>query len=355
MILVILGPTASHKSDLGDYIYNNYESIKDILFDEDSSKSIKIVNFDAFQVYKELNVGVAKPSDLNSDTINTKYLLYNIKSIEDNFDIKEYQSLGREVIKKYKDSHNLIFIGGSGLYIKSLLFNYIFLEEEDNVKKEEIESYLNSLTNKELYDLLIKLDYEESKKISINNRKRLLRCLFINLYYDSTKSRMNESKKDELYYKDIPIRFIFINPYRENLYKDINERVDLMYDTYHLKDEALSILTKYHYFDEEQELSCSSSTTNNTNNTTFKPLRSLEAIGYKEFKDYYSLLKEFNNNNNNNVIEVDTIIKERIKKNTRNYAKRQVTFFKHQFNSVYLNEVSSIKEAISLIEDGKIK
>ncbi len=306
-IIVILGPTASNKSKLGEYLLKLIPSSL-------------IVNFDAFQFYKEMDIGTAKPS---KEELNTnRYLFYDYLKIDDlkGMDIYRYQKEGRELINKYLKEDNektLIFIGGSGLYIKALLFNYIF--KEDNLNLSSLNSDNNKdysflfkdLSNKEIYDRLIKYDKEDTLKININNRKRLERSLYLNTYLNISKSKMNKDQKDTLLY--LNTLFIYLKPNREELYLKINQRVDKMFDL-SLKDEALNLIDKYG-----------------------KNKRALQAIGYKEWFNYDK--------------DIDNIeeIKELIKKNTRNYAKRQLTFFNHQFNSVHLNIFDDVNQAINNI------
>lgn len=280
MIYVIIGPTASKKSDLAialkERITNSY-----------------IVNFDSFQVYKELDKGSAKPS--KEELAKGYYLLYDFLPLNENNDVATFQKLGREVIKNYIKDNDLIFVGGTGLYIKAILFNYIFDKEEIKMPKD----YKDNKTNEELYNELVKLDKEDALKIGVNNRKRLLRSLFINEVHNKSKSEINENKKDELLYDDV--KFIYIKPDREKLYETINKRVDKMVDS-GLLDEVKYLFSKYE-----------------------KSSNGLKAIGYKEFIPYLE----------GNATLEETI--ELIKKNTRNYAKRQYTFFNNQFKSVKEN------------------
>lgn len=273
-IIVILGPTCSHKSFLG-------ESLHSLI------PGSVIVNFDAFQIYKEMDIGTAKPSkeELNKGY----YYFYDYLSLKEDNNIYFYQEISRKFIESHKDN-TLIFIGGSGLYIKACLFNYIFNKDEVKMPLD----YKSNYSNEELFNELKSIDLEASKSIHVNNRKRLLRALFINEIEGKNKNDINKNKCNELLYKDS--EFIFINPDRETLYNDINLRVDKMKEL-GLKEEAINLLTKYK--DDN--------------------LLSLNAIGYKEFK--YLLSNELNEDE----------VFELIKKNTRNYAKRQITFFKHQF------------------------
>ncbi len=277
MIYVVFGPTASKKSDLAiklkERLTNSY-----------------IVNFDSFQVYKELDKGSAKP--VKEELAKGYYLLYDFLPLSENNDVATFQELGRNVIKNYIKDNDLIFVGGTGLYIKAILFNYIFDKEEVKMPLD----YKKDKTNLDLYNELLTLDKEDALKIGINNRKRLLRSLFINEVHNKSKSEINNNKKDELLYNDV--KFIYIKPDREILYETINKRVDKMIES-GLIDEVKYLFKKYD-----------------------KSSNGLKAIGYKEFIPYLE-----------NKVSIEETI-ELIKKNTRNYAKRQYTFFNNQFNSV---------------------
>ena len=294
MIYVIMGPTASKKSDLAIKLHEKLPFSY-------------IVNYDSFQVYQELDKGSAKPS--KEELSKGYYLLYDYLPLSQNNDVATFQKKGREVIDKYSKNNDLIFVGGTGLYIKAILFNYIFTKEE--IKMDE--DYKKDLSNIELYNELYNLDKEDALKIGVNNRKRLLRSLFINKVHKKSKTELNNNKKDELLYKNA--KFIYIKPDREKLYETINKRVEKMIES-GLVDEVKYLFSKY----------------NKTSN-------GLKAIGYKEFIPYLE----------NKASLEETI--ELIKKNTRNYAKRQYTFFNNQFNSVEKLVYSDISEAINDIDN----
>ncbi len=272
-ILCVMGPTCSSKSSLGEKLHS---LIPNSL----------IINFDAFQIFKRIDIGTAKPSKEELD--KGYYYFYDLMELTEENNIYSYQKMVRPFLDMNKDK-TLILIGGSGLYLKALLFNYIFNEEDDKMPSD----YYKDSSNEEIWNILKEKDPDSLKNIHINNRKRLLRALFINETSNKTKKEVNNNKQNELLYKDS--LFIFINPDRESLYEKINLRVDEMRKS-GLTKEATSLLKEYP--------SCT---------------KSLEAIGYKEFK---KLL-------NGNLTEDE--VYDLIKKNTRNYAKRQVTFFNHQF------------------------
>lgn len=270
MIYAILGPTCSGKSDLAETLSKKYNA--------------PVINFDAFQVYKELNKGTAKPS--NEELNSGRYFLYDYVSITEEYSVSRYQKEARELLEKFKDK-DIVMVGGTGLYLKAALYDYKFIDEDPMPK-----DYLSNLSNIELYEKVLKIDKDDALKIGPNNRKRLLRAIYIFETHNKNKSELNNNGKNILLYKDT--KFIGINYNREKLYERIDKRVDLMFEN-GLEEEAKFLFSNYDH-----------------------SLRALQAIGYKEF-----LLS-------NDVEEV----KKLIKNNTHHYAKRQMTFFKHQFDNV---------------------
>lgn len=270
MIYAILGPTCSGKSDFAEKLSLKYNA--------------PIINFDAFQVYKELNKGTAKPSKKELDS--GRYFLYDFVSIKEDYNVSRYQEEARLLLEKFKDK-DVVMVGGTGLYLKAALFDYKFLKEE---KMDE--GFLQDVSNEELYRELLLIDKDDAIKIGVNNRKRLLRALYIYKIHNKSKSELNDNGKNTLLYKDV--KFYGIDIDRALLYQRIDQRVDKMFED-GLEEEARSLFNSYDH-----------------------SLRALQAIGYKEF-----LLSSDSEE-----------IKKMIKNNTHHYAKRQMTFFKHQFDNI---------------------
>ena len=285
MIYAILGPTCSGKSDLAEKL-----SLK---------LNYPVINFDAFQVYKELDKGTAKPSKELLES--GRYFLYGFRSVLEPYDVMNYQEDARNLLSKFNND-NVILVGGTGLYLKALLFDYKFLEEE-----KMPDDFLNDLSNEELYKKLLLIDKDDAIKIGPNNRKRLLRALYVYKIHGKSKTELNNNGKNNLLYSNVI--FIGLNIERSLLYERINKRVDIMFDN-GLEKEVNSLFSFYG-----------------------NKLRAFQAIGYKEF-------------NNEGSIEE---IKELIKKNTRNYAKRQMTFFKHQFENVkWFNSMKDAEDFLGI-------
>ncbi len=274
MLIVIVGPTGSGKTSLALTLSKKY--------------SAPIINGDAFQIYQEMDIGTAKV-EKDSEDYKKHYLLDIVKPNQ-SYSVKEYQEGFRKTYLELKKKYpTIILCGGTGLYIRAALYDYVFEDEE-----EADVSDLEELSNEQLYEMLKQVDLKATETIHMNNRKRVIRALQIARTHESNKSESIDKQEHTLFFKDEDVRFYFINPNREQLYENINARVDQMFDN-GLVDEVKQLLNKY-------DLS----------------LTAKAAIGYKEVIDYlegkYSLEE----------------CKELIKKRTRNYAKRQVTFFKHQ-------------------------
>ncbi len=254
-----------------------------------------IINADSMQVYKELNIGTAKVTEEEKEGIEHKLL--DIVDVEDMYTVYDYQRDLRNILDKNKHK-NIIIVGGTGLYIKAGLYNYKFKEETNS-------NNYDNLTNEELYELVLKKD--KNSNIHINNRKRMIRFL--------NREELTLDK-DNLLYDCI---FIGLTTDRETLYERINKRVDKMIDD-GLIDEVRSLYDK---------------------NIRSKSV--LTGIGYKELYDYFD-----------GIITLDDAI-ELIKKRSRNYAKRQYTWFNNQmnikwFNVDFLNFSNTIKEVENYID-----
>ncbi len=286
MIYVIVGPTGSGKTSLACQISQKY--------------GYPIVNADAFQIYQEMNIGTAKIS--KDDPLYQKHYLLDVISPSETYSVKQYRDDFDKVFPKLqKEYRNILICGGTGLYLRAALYDYSF-PEESSFNEEEYEKYSNS----ELHELLMKLDPVSGSNIHANNRKRILRAIAIALTNEETKSEKDAKQEHKMRFDENDVVILFLNPEREKLYRKINERVDTMFDN-GLVEEVKKLLSKY-------ELS-----------QTAK-----QAIGYKEVIDYLNGLTGLEE------------CKELIKKRTRNYAKRQVTFFKHQFQTIEFNDKESL-------------
>lgn len=294
MIILIAGPTCSGKSELAIRVAQNINA--------------EIINGDAFQVYQELDIGTAKPTKKEREIV--PHHLFDFVSPNKEYNVKDYQSDARNVIKKLQSEHkNIIIVGGTGLYQKATLYDFNFADEDNKVDMSD----LDDLSNEELYEVLKKLDFEATKTIHMNNRKRVLRAIEIYRAHGVTKSSIIQSQNHKPIYEDIV--FVGLDAERASLYDAINKRVDKMMEC-GLLEEVKNLKDKY--------------------DTT---KHAFQAIGYKELLSYL-----------NGEISLESAI-ELIKKNSRNYAKRQMTYFKHQMPVVWFNDKN---EAYAYIL-GKVK
>lgn len=257
----------------------------------------EIINGDAFQSYKEMDIGTAKPSEEFLKEI--PHHLYSCVDVDHEYSIAEYQqNLRSKVDELLKAKKNIVIVGGSGLYIKSALYDFSFKEES----KIDLSKY-EKLDNHALHEELAKIDSKQAEKIHENNRKRVLRAIEIYLAQGKTKSEVIESQEHKLVYD---AKFFVRNMDRKVLYELINKRVDKMIEM-GLIEEVKSLMAKF-------GTEC----------------KSFQAIGYKELIKYLK----------GEVSKEDAI--EEIKKNSRNYAKRQVTYIKHQFPVIFYENTEDL-------------
>lgn len=289
-VIVITGPTAVGKTKLSIELAKKLNG--------------EIINADAMQVYKGLNIGTAKVTEKEKE--NIPHHLFDIKEVEEEYSIYNYQKDCRKVIDNIlRRNKTPILVGGTGLYIKAALYDYKLSEEKTN-------NTYDNLKTEEIYKELLKLD----KYINIdkNNRRRLIRALN---YYKENNTSISNNKTNKLLYDTI---FIGLTTDREILYKKINQRVDNMIENGLLKE------VKYYY----------------DKNIKTKPL--INGIGYKELYNYFDGLCS----------KEEAV--EKIKQNSRHYAKRQYTFLNHQLNVVwfetdYNNFNNTIEKVSSYIKN----
>lgn len=274
-VIVITGPTAVGKTKLSIEIAKRLQT--------------DIINGDAYQIYQKMNIGTAKPTDDEKQGVIHHYMDFLDSS--KTYSIAEFQKGVRECIDDLTSKNKVpLIVGGSGLYIDSVIKNYQFLEE----KRSNEQSKYDSLTNEELHQVLANLDPDKASEIHPNNRKRVLRAIEL---ISSNVDNTSRSKKNELVYDAL---IIFLNDNRVSLYDRINKRVDKM-----LADGLIEEVKNI-----------------GINNYS---MTSKVAIGYKEVIQYL-----------NNEIDYNEMV-ELIKKNSRHYAKRQFTWFKNQDNCQVVN------------------
>ena len=285
MIIAIVGPTGVGKTKMSISLAKKYNA--------------EIISVDSMQIYKKMDIGTSKVTNMEMDGVI--HHMIDIKNPEEDYSVFDYQKDARGVLDKLiSEGKNVIIVGGTGLYLKALLYNYEF--KENNNRKD-----FSRYTNEELYDMVKNID--PISKIHVNNRQRLES--FLNNHENNDKI-----VSDKCIY-DAKIIGLTIN--RDSLYEAINDRVDKMVND-GLIDEA-----RYFY-------------DNNINSKAIKT-----AIGYKELYLYFD-----------DKISLDDAI-ELIKKKSRNYAKRQYTWFNNQMNVKWFNIDkkdfnNTIKSVVSDIE-----
>lgn len=263
----------------------------------------EIINADSTQVYKGMDVATAKVTEEEKEGI--AHHLFDIKNMDEDYTVYDYQKDARAKIEDILNRGKTpILVGGTGLYIKAALYNYEFKDEE---------AYDYSVyTNDELYQKLLSVD--PNTEIHKNNRKRVERALS---YYENHHEPMSEkSDSTTLLYDTV---FIGLTTNREELYDKINSRVDKMLDN-GLLEEAKKIY-----------------------DSNIRTKAVMTPIGYKELFLYFSKEKE-----------LEECI-DKIKKNSRHYAKRQYTFFNHQlpvtwFDVDYLKFDNTVDEVYNNIQ-----
>ena len=272
-IIVIVGPTGVGKTKLSIELAKKYDG--------------EIINGDAIQIYKGLDIGSAKVTEEEKEGII--HHLFDIKEVSEEYSIYNYQKDFRKILEDILLREKTpIIVGGTGLYIKSALFDYE-LSEENNIN----DTY-DGLSTEELYNRLISID----KKIDVDrfNRRRIIRAL--NYYLNNGRSISENDSGNKLLYDCL---FIGLTSDRDILYERINKRVDKM-----IEDGLLQEVKSFY-----------------DKNMRYKPL--LNGIGYKELYSYYD-----------GEITIDEAI-NLIKRNSRRYAKRQYTFFNHQIDTKWFN------------------
>lgn len=297
-VISIVGPTASGKTELATDLALKFGG--------------EIVSADSMQVYKEFEISTAKPNLAQRSKV--KHHLIDILHVNEEFSVAQYKELAKEAVINIHARGKLPFlVGGTGLYIDSFLKNIEF--EIKNTSNEKIRKQLEEKSNSELFEILKKIDPKSAQNIHINNKKRIIRA--IEFFYTSgypISIQTENSKNNSSPYKVCKIGLNFKN--REILYGRINMRVEKMF--------GLGLVKEVENISKNINLS---KTANG-------------AIGYKEILEYI-----------NGKADLDTA-KENLKKATRNYAKRQITWFKRdsEINWIYPDDMESYDKILSAAE-----
>ena len=306
-VIVLGGPTASGKTALAIEI----------------AKSIngEIISADSMQIYKEMNIGTAKPDEKEKQGIPHHMMDFVSPNIR--YSVADYKKQAKDIMKQIIEKGKVpIVVGGTGLYIDSLIYEIEFLEIETDLQyRKKLEEIVEKEGLEKLYNEAKKIDSDAMEKISKNDKKRILRVLEIYHQTGKTKTELDrESKKEPEF--DYKVFAITMN--REVLYDRINKRVDIMLEK-GLVEEVENIYKKYKEFP-----------------------TAMQALGYKEVVEYLE-----------NKISKDEMI-EKIKRESRRYAKRQLTWFRKNQNIIWINGEDTIQynknlilEEIKNSEEGK--
>ena len=297
-VIVIVGPTASGKTAL------SIELAKKI--------NGEIVSCDSMQIYKDMDIGSAKPSIEEMQGI--KHYMIDIVNPDERFSVAEYKKQAEiaidEILSKGKTP---IVVGGTGLYADSLIYGIEYPEIKfDEKYRESLEQQAETKDGlKDLYNKAKKIDEQAIQKISENDKKRIIRILEIYHQTGKTKTELEiESRKNEVKYD---YKVFAINMDRQILYERINKRVDIMIEN-GLIHEVENLLKKYSEFP-----------------------TAMQGLGYKEVVQYL----------NNELTKQEMI--DKIKQETRRYAKRQLTWFRKNKETIWLDGQADIQNNINVI------
>lgn len=298
-LIIIAGPTATGKTDLSISL----------------AKAIggEIISADSMQVYKGFDIGTAKISPDEMNGVN-HYLIDEVEP-DFNFNVYEFKTRATQYIKSIYESGKIpIIVGGTGFYIQSVLYDIDFEEESsDSSYRHELEELANEKGAKFLHDMLKEVDEDAANEIHCNNVKRVIRALE---FYKENNQTISSHNKEQ-HEKKSPYNFAFfvINRNREDTYKRINERVDVMMNK-GLLDEVKGLL----------------------DSGVSKDALSMQGLGYKEIVNYFD----------GNCSLEDAV--NLIKQSSRHFAKRQITWFKREKDAIWI-DVDSFNSKDELLEN----
>ncbi len=291
-LIVIAGPTACGKTDLS---INLAEKIGG-----------EIISGDSMQVYKLMDIGTAKPTA--EETRGIPHFLIDELYPDEEYNVMIFQKKAKEYMKGiYDRGHIPIIVGGTGFYINALVYDNDFTEEESSSIRDELYRIAETEGKEKLHDILADIDVEYAKSIHPNNVKRVARAIE---YYRLTGEKMSEHNKSAKE-KESPYNtaFFVLNMDRQKLYERIDMRVDIMMEN-GLENEVRKLI-----------------------DMGYSPeLVSMQGLGYKEFIPYF-----------NGEISLEKAVDD-IKKYTRHFAKRQLTWFRRQTEGIWIDMTGGDKE-----------
>ena len=298
-VLIIAGPTAVGKTNLSIELAKKLNG--------------EIVSTDSMQIYKYMDIGSAKITKEEMDGV--KHHMIDVVDPDTPFSVAEYKNLATKCIEDIISRGKLpILVGGTGLYINALTCNMDFTEAESDIEyRKELEELADKYGNEYIHKMLKDIDEKSYNDIHYNNRKRVIRALEV--YKLTNKPFSSFNLGDELYNGPYDVKYFVLNMDREKLYDRINLRVDIM-----IKNGLIQECIRL------KNMGYTSS------------MQSMQGIGYKEIFYYLE-----------NKISLNEAI-ELIKKGSRNYAKRQLTWFRRDPRAIFLDkDILNEKEIFSKI------
>ena len=291
-IVVICGPTASGKTALGIQVAQQANG--------------EIISSDSMQIYKDMDIGTAKPTP--EERAQAVHHLVDFVSPDQRYSVADFKKDATEKIEDILSRGKLpIIVGGTGLYVNSLIHNIEYKEEITDI---EYRNELEKVDLETLYKQAQEIDPEAAAKVSQNDRKRITRILEIYHTTGKTKTQMEAESRKEVKYD---YKIFVLTPERDKLYERINLRVDLMMQA-GLVDEVKQLLQKYNEFP-----------------------TAMQGLGYKEVKEYLD----------GDITEEEMV--EKIKQESRHYAKRQLTWFRQYKDATWLDTFD--KNNVNIILD----
>lgn len=296
-VIVICGPTASGKTALSIELAKRING--------------EVVSADSMQIYKDMDIGSAKVTKEEMQGI--KHYLVDCVSPDERYSVANYKLDAKKAIEEIlKKGKTPIVVGGTGLYIDALIYEIEYQDIKINESyRKELESIKQNKGLEVLYERAVKIDPEAMKKISPNDSKRIMRVLEI---YEATGKNKTEQEAESRL-KEIPYNYkVFaITMDREKLYERINKRVDIMIEN-GLIEEVKELLKKYKEFP-----------------------TAMQALGYKEVKEYLD----------GKLTKQEMI--DKIKQESRRYAKRQLTWFRKNKQTIWIDGLNDMQKNINII------
>ena len=299
-VIVICGPTASGKTSLSIALAKKVNG--------------EIVSSDSMQIYKDMDIGTAKPSEEEMQGI--KHYLIGIIEPDKRYSVADYKEDAKKAIKEILQKGKVpIIVGGTGLYIDSLIYEIEYPNIEfDSKYRAELEKQVEEQGLEKIYQKAKEIDPEAVNKISYNDKKRILRILEI--YHATGKTKTEQEKESRKKEVEYDYQVYALKWDREKLYERINARVDIMLEN-GLVEEVKNIMRKYNEFP-----------------------TAMQGLGYKEVVEYL----------NGDLTKQE--MEDKIKRETRRYAKRQMTWFRKNKQTIWLNAEDDTQNNIQIILEG---